>query len=146
MNCCNEYGDCRQGRDCPVRVAKVGRRTSATNAAYSATSASNSATSATSTASAASTSASQAATSKVAPIGRRDYAHEPLPPGPWRAYMRHLAKWMLIVLAVVTLTPLAVSLALAKAIEPPATDCGALIARLQPNVPAHVLIKCGGRV
>lgn len=26
MNCCDEYGDCRQGRDCPVRVAKVGWR------------------------------------------------------------------------------------------------------------------------
>lgn len=31
MNCCDEYGDCRQGRDCPARtqgakVAKVGRR------------------------------------------------------------------------------------------------------------------------
>lgn len=26
MNCCDEYGDCRQGRDCPVRVAKVGQR------------------------------------------------------------------------------------------------------------------------
>ncbi len=26
MNCCNEYGDCRQGRDCPARVAKVGQR------------------------------------------------------------------------------------------------------------------------
>lgn len=22
MNCCDEYGDCRQGRDCPVRIAK----------------------------------------------------------------------------------------------------------------------------
>ena len=32
MNCCDEYGDCRQGRDCPVRigcranVAKVKQR------------------------------------------------------------------------------------------------------------------------
>lgn len=26
MNCCDEYGDCRQGRDCPVRVARIGRR------------------------------------------------------------------------------------------------------------------------
>lgn len=25
MNCCDEYGDCRQGRDCPARVAKVKR-------------------------------------------------------------------------------------------------------------------------
>ena len=22
MNCCNDFGDCNQGRDCPVRVAK----------------------------------------------------------------------------------------------------------------------------
>jgi hypothetical protein len=22
MNCCDEYGNCRQGRDCPVRQAK----------------------------------------------------------------------------------------------------------------------------
>lgn len=26
MNCCDEYGDCRQGRDCPAHVAKVGQR------------------------------------------------------------------------------------------------------------------------
>ncbi len=27
MNCCDEYGNCRKGRDCPARVAKVGQRT-----------------------------------------------------------------------------------------------------------------------
>jgi 1,4-dihydroxy-2-naphthoate octaprenyltransferase len=23
MNCCDEYGDCRQGRDCPARQSRV---------------------------------------------------------------------------------------------------------------------------
>ena len=55
MNCCDEYGDCRQGRDCPVRVAK---------------------------------------------IGRKDHAPAPLPASFWRAYLKHLAKWMLIAIAV----------------------------------------------
>ena len=59
MNCCNESGDCRPGRDCPVRK--------------------------------------QAA--KVARVGRKDYAREPLPVSASRTYLRHLAKWMLIVLA-----------------------------------------------
>lgn len=58
MNCCDDYGDCRQGRDCPVRVAKVAR------------------------------------------IGRKDYTREPLPRSPWRVYLHHLAKWMLICIAV----------------------------------------------
>jgi hypothetical protein len=26
MNCCDENGNCNQGRDCPVRVAKVGQK------------------------------------------------------------------------------------------------------------------------
>jgi hypothetical protein len=26
MNCCDDYGNCNQGRDCPVRVAKVKQR------------------------------------------------------------------------------------------------------------------------
>lgn len=59
MNCCDEYGDCRQGRDCPVRAAKVAR------------------------------------------IGRKDYAKEPYPPSPTPRYLKHLAKWMLICIAVV---------------------------------------------
>ena len=25
-NCCDDYGNCNQGRDCPFRVAKVGRK------------------------------------------------------------------------------------------------------------------------
>jgi hypothetical protein len=23
LNCCDEYGNCRQGRDCPVRIARA---------------------------------------------------------------------------------------------------------------------------
>lgn len=23
MNCCDEYGNCRQGRDCPVRIERL---------------------------------------------------------------------------------------------------------------------------
>lgn len=26
MNCCDDNGNCNQGRNCPVRVAKVGQR------------------------------------------------------------------------------------------------------------------------
>jgi len=26
VNCCDENGNCNQGRNCPVRVAKVGQR------------------------------------------------------------------------------------------------------------------------
>lgn len=29
MNCCDEYGNCNQGRDCPIRaerVARIGRK------------------------------------------------------------------------------------------------------------------------
>lgn len=59
MNCCDEYGDCRQGRDCPVRVAKV---------------------------------------------GRKDYDREALPPSAWRVYVKHLAKWLLIVLTVLVVS------------------------------------------
>ncbi len=105
MNCCDEYGDCRQGRDCPVRTQGA----------------------------------------KVARIGRKDYAREPLRGSPWRIYLRHLAKWMLIVLAVMTITPMVVSLALARAKEPPATDCNTLLASWPHGAPAYMRIKCNAR-
>lgn len=25
-NCCDDYGNCNQGRDCPVRVVRIGQR------------------------------------------------------------------------------------------------------------------------
>jgi len=56
MNCCDEYGDCRQGRDCPARVAKVKRRVP----------------------------------KHPTPL-RQEIS---------RVYLRHLAKWMLICIAV----------------------------------------------
>jgi hypothetical protein len=48
---------------------------------------------------------------RVAKIGRKDHAPAPLPASLWRAYLRHLAKWMLITLAVllVSATVLSVS-------------------------------------
>ena len=26
MNCCDDFGNCNQGRDCPIRVARIGQR------------------------------------------------------------------------------------------------------------------------
>lgn len=66
MNCCDEYGNCNQGRNCPVRVAKVAK------------------------------------------VNRRAPAAKPLPPSVWRYQLRHLAKWMLIVLAVMLVSALTV--------------------------------------
>ena len=36
----------------------------------------------------------------TARIGRKDHAQTALPPSPWRVYVKHLAKWMLICIAV----------------------------------------------
>lgn len=66
MNCCDEYGECNQGRNCPVRVAKV---------------------------------------------GRKDHAAAPLPASFWRVYLKHLAKCMLICIAVLFAAAIATGVA-----------------------------------
>jgi hypothetical protein len=50
-NCCDDYGNCNQGRDCPIRVARIGQRMKAA---------------------------------------------EPLPPSIWRHQLRRLGYWMLM--------------------------------------------------
>ena len=50
-NCCDDYGNCNQGRDCPVRVARVGQRMKAA---------------------------------------------DPLPPNIWRGQLRRLGCWVLM--------------------------------------------------
>jgi len=80
---------------------------------------------------------------KVAKI-KASHHHAPNYPSAWRVYLRHLAKWLLIALVVLTLVPAVLSVALAQAKQPRAFDCRQLIAGWHPDVPAHVRIKCRG--
>lgn len=83
MNCCDEYGDCRQGRDCPVRKAQ--QCTHCYGIGYDA-------------------SGQRCACiepARVAKIGRKDYAKEPYRPSHAPRYLKHLAKWLLVCIAVV---------------------------------------------
>lgn len=59
-NCCDSYGNCNQGRDCPVRVAKIGQRMKAA---------------------------------------------DPLPPSIWRYQIRRLTYWMLMAIVGMTVWP-----------------------------------------
>ena len=78
---------------------------------------------------------------RVATIGRRFHGAEPLPPSAWRKQLRHLAKWMLICLGMVFASWCVLWAALAQA-HKPASTCEQLIAQWQPNVPAHIRMKC----
>lgn len=44
----------------------------------------------------------------TARIGRKHHAMAPLPTSPWRVYLRHLAKWMLICLAMLLISAVVV--------------------------------------
>ena len=71
MNCCDDFGDCRQGRDCPVRTQGA----------------------------------------KVANVGRRIPKHPSTPRREqWRAYLKDLARAMLLVIAVMFVSAATVAL------------------------------------
>ena len=54
------------------------------------------------------------APAKVAKV-KASHHHAPIYPSAWRIYLRHLAKWMLIVLVLMTITPVVLTAALAQA-------------------------------
>jgi hypothetical protein len=71
MNCCDEYGDCTQGKDCAARCCnqdcEQGRECPA----------------------------------RVARVRSRWQDRDPLPPATWRRYLPELARAMLYALAVI---------------------------------------------
>ena len=75
MNCCTY--DCHQGDECPARKCQhcygIGYDASGMRCTCQPT--------------------------RVARVGQRMRAKAPLPSSPWRAYLRHMAKWMLIAIA-----------------------------------------------
>ena len=86
MNCCNEYGDCRQGRDCPARKCPHCHGIGYDASGYSCT----------------------CATAKVAKVGKRMQSAKPLTGSPWRRQLKDLARVMLVMLAVVLISAITV--------------------------------------
>lgn len=118
MNCC-DY-DCTQGRDCPARAACPHCRGLGFD--YSGMR------------------CDCQAPARVTKVKRRIHTQDPLPASPSRAYMHHLAKWMLIALA--TMFVAALALGVAQATQPKAVDCRALIAGWHPDAPALMQRQC----
>lgn len=119
MNCGDEFGDCRQGRDCPARKCShcYGIGYDASGYACTCTS-----------------------PAKVARVGRKDHAREPLPASHSRIYLRSLAKALLFTLAVMLVSALTVAL-IPKSVR---YDCS--IASIHPDIPPAAKAKCRKKV
>jgi len=76
-------------------------------------------------------------------ISRKYHGPGPRRPSALRAYLRHLGKWLLIVLAVVLASQALVDVALARMTEPPASKCDELLTKY-PTTHVHIRIKCKG--
>lgn len=76
MNCCTY--DCHQGDHCPARKCQHCYGIGYDASGYPCT----------------------CQPTKVARVGKRMHGKAALPSNPWRAYLRHLAKWMLAFTAI----------------------------------------------
>lgn len=72
MNCCDEYGDCNQGRDCPARECKHCQGRGRDASGYPCT------------------------CTAVAKVGKKMHGPELLPPSVWRYQLRRLGYWLLM--------------------------------------------------
>ena len=90
MNCCTY--DCHQGDDCPARKCPHCRGLGFDASGLRC---------------------DCQAPARVTKVKRRIHAQDPLPASPSRAYLRHLAKWMLISLAAMLIAALALGVAYA---------------------------------
>jgi hypothetical protein len=90
MNCCTEYGDCRQGRDCPARKPQVCPHCYDTGydaSGYNCTC---------------------GVPAKVAKVGKRMHARNPMSGSAWRRQLKDLARIFLLMLAVMLVSAVTV--------------------------------------
>lgn len=85
MNCCTY--DCHQGDLCPARKCQHCYGIGYDASGYPCT----------------------CQPTQVARVGKRMHAKAPLPASAWRAYMRHIAKWMLIAITTALVVGLGLS-------------------------------------
>lgn len=100
-SCCDEYCSthgCNQGRDCPVRVAR---------------------------------------------IGRRHPASEPLPPSAWREQLKQLAKW---VLRAIVLLMFAMAIAALFGLPPSERKADCSLASFHPDMSKQDREQCRRRL
>ena len=90
MNYCDDYGNCRQGRDCPARSKTCPH---CFGIGYDA-----------------SGYACTCVTAKVAKVGRRMHGPKPLQGSQWRGHLKDLARVALLTIAVMLVSGLTVAL------------------------------------
>lgn len=79
----------------------------------------------------------------IARIGRKDYDREELPPSVWRHQLRHLAKWALIVLAVMFAAAMWLALiTMAHSIGPREIRVDCRLAEISPDYTPEMKRQC----